>query len=288
MIRIILFNVVFFVVVGAATYFFSLEADRFSEPQTLTSPPTTSAPSGADATAIMPVSTDDIENSLPLPVSLSQVAATEDATEGDSETLALPDRNPAYATFGDRYAEISARREGRVPPPQILLNASQHAAVWQSSEKPSQLHNLSDEDATDGREFIQFNPLKLESLVAGDQFEISLSQTARTYNVIVDEVESYDNGRNVTWRGRLEGVEGFNQVSLTRGEKGLVVGGLTTPDGNFQIEVHGDQGWVANSATLFKGVDQQVIVPPELIENPPSGVVYLPAETFSEHDITTH
>lgn len=205
----------------------------------------------------------------------------------DQEILALVDTNPNYATFGDRYTEISARRAGNVPDPRAILKASWEGGVWQTDETAGQDLNLTEAELTDGREFIQFNPIKLESLVAGDSFEISLAQTARTYTVIVEEVRSDDDGRNVTWSGRIDGDDGFNQVTLTRG-KDLIVGGITTPDGYFQIQVQGDKGWIVNSATLFKGVDQQVIVPKDLIENPPSGVVYLPAETFGEHDITTH
>ena len=205
----------------------------------------------------------------------------EKESPGDVDILTQPDANPNYSTFGDRYSEISARRNGRFLDPQEILNASREETAWQPDEAASQELDLSNEDLTDGREFIKFNPMKLESLVAGDRFEISLSQTAKTYTMIVEEVQSHDDGRNVTWRGKIEGVDGFNFVTLTRGED-LVVGGITTPEGNYQIEVHGENGWIANSTTLFKGVDQQVVVPPEYIENPPADVVYLPAETFGE------
>lgn len=74
--------------------------------------------------------------------------------------------------------------------------------------------------------------------MAGDSFEISLAQTARTYTVIVEEVRSDDDGRNVTWSGRIDGDDGFNQVTLTRG-KDLIVGGLLRRTDTFRYRCRG-------------------------------------------------
>ena len=161
----------------------------------------------------------------------------------------------------------SVRRAGNVPDPRAILKASWEGGVWQTDETAGQDLNLTEAEPTDGREFIQFNPIWLESLVAGDSFEISLAQTARTYTVIVEEVRSDDDGRNVTWSGRIDGDDGFNQVTLTRG-KDLIVGGDYYAGRILSDTGAGDKGWIVNSATLFKGVDQQVIVPKDFNREP--------------------
>jgi hypothetical protein len=219
-----------------------------------------------------PATTATIPNDVPLP---------------SSDTLDLPDSNPAFATFGDRFSEVSARRNGKLIDPQALYLASREKNAWQKIDKASEKLNLSEEDLVDGREFIHLNPLKLESLVKGDRLEIRVEQIDQTYTVLIDTVAANDDGRNVTWTGAIEELEGYHQVTITRGED-LIVGGITTPEGLFQLQGQGDEGWIVNSATLFKGVDQQVVVPDQLIANPPMEIVYLPAETFSANDKHAH
>ncbi len=77
--------------------------------------------------------------------------------------------------------------------------------------------NLSAEQKLDGREFIQINPLKIESLVQGDTLEITIQQANKTYTARIDQVISEGDGRNVTWRGYLDDVESPNSFTITRG-----------------------------------------------------------------------
>jgi hypothetical protein len=197
------------------------------------------------------------------------------------DILRRPDENPNYATFKDRVYEVQARRNGQHIDPAQLWLASQQPNAWTPVNNSSDALNLSDEERNDGRKFIEFSPLKLESLVAGDTLEIDMGAAGQSFKAKIDEVRSEDNGKNVTWTGDSLDTNYPGHLTITKGDT-LIVGGITTPDGHYELQVHGNEGWIVSSATIFKGVDQQIIVPQDLLDNPPTEVVYLPVETFGE------
>ncbi|GAA3961177.1 hypothetical protein GCM10022278_19060 [Allohahella marinimesophila] len=203
------------------------------------------------------------------------------------DLLQQPDSNPDYPSFQDRVTAVSVRRNNQHFDPRALWLASQEPEAWQPLETPSQSFGLSAEEMQDGREFVRIDPLKIESLVPGDTLEIPIAQLNTTLVAYIEDVRSEDNGRNVTWTGQLAGLDAPNEFTLTRGGD-LIMGGISTPDGIFELQAHGSEGWIASGATLFKGQDQQIVVPPELIESPPSQVVYLEPETFGEHAGHSH
>jgi hypothetical protein len=177
----------------------------------------------------------------------------------EATLLSLEDPNPDYATFGDRVQEVSARRNGQAMDPRLLWLASQEKEGWSALDDMPVAAELSETERYDGREFIRVNPLKIESLVAGDKMALPISQINQTYTMKVDAVRS-ESGNSVTWTGHLEGLESDNHVVITRGDS-LIVAGITTPEGLFELQARGDEGWIASSATLFKGGD-------EIIEGP--------------------
>lgn len=199
-------------------------------------------------------------------------AADASATsQEDAALLALPDTNPEYPTFGHRVSEISNRRQGQPVDIAALYAASQLPAAWQSSDALPDSFPLSEEDRMDGREFITINPLKIESLVEGDTLDIEIGQNNGRYTARIDRV-MVQSDNNVSWFGHLEnvpGLEGQTHVYLTRGDH-LIIGGITTPDGHFEIEARGDQGWIASGATLFKHGDQLVNVDEKTLKTTPA------------------
>lgn len=197
------------------------------------------------------------------------------------DILEQPDSNSDYETFKDRFSEIRARRNGQEIDAVQLWQASQQPAAWQPLATPPDSLNLSQEEKNDGRSFITFSPLKLESLVAGDTLEIEMGHSNQSFTAKIEAARSEDNGKNVTWTGTSLDADFPGRLTITKGDT-LIVGGISTPDGHYELQVHGDKGWIVNSATIFKGVDQQVTVPQHLLENPPKEVVYLPTETFGE------
>jgi hypothetical protein len=207
-------------------------------------------------------------------------ASAEDKTSIE-EILQRPDENPNYPTFKDRVYEVQARRNGQPIDPALLWQAAQQPNAWTPLDNAPDALNLTDEERNDGRKFIEFSPLKLESLVAGDTLEIDMGAAGQSFKAKIDGVRSEDNGKNVTWTGDSLDPNYPGHLTITKGDT-LIVGGITTPDGHYELQVHGNEGWIVSSATLFKGVDQQIIVPQDLLDNPPKEVVYLPVETFGE------
>ncbi|MBK8972121.1 MAG: hypothetical protein IPM37_12380 [Hahellaceae bacterium] len=204
------------------------------------------------------------------------IAASPTTTKTDNmlsieEILRLPDTNPDYATFGDRVSEINARRNGQETDVTALHKAAQQASAWQPADTVSDQFPLSDDERMDGREFIKVDQLKIESLVAGDTLEINIAQTNGMYVARIDRVESQF-GNNVSWFGHLEDVAGtegdITNVTFTRGET-LMTAGITTPDGHFEIEARGNEGWISKSANLYKHEDTVINVPiDELAKTP--------------------
>lgn len=178
-----------------------------------------------------------------------------------ADLMAQKDPNERYGTFGKRFEEVVARRNGQTIDAQALWNAMQQKEPWQPLQETPTAPELSDADKNDGREFININPMKIESLVAGDKLDITLSQTNKNYIVNIDNVQA-ESGNNVTWTGHIDGLEADNQVNITRGDT-LIVAGITTPEGLFELQARGNQGWIASSSTMFKGEDVVIEVTPD-------------------------
>lgn len=199
-----------------------------------------------------------------------KLAPTLDSADTEA-LLSAPDPNQDYPTIAHRLNEIKNRRGAEVMDANILNDVIHSPTAWLSIESLSDQFPLTLEERLDGREFIQLNPMKIESLVAGDEIEFSISQNNGHYTARIDHVQ-VGNDNTVSWVGHLEnvpGLEGASQVYLTRGES-LLVGGITTPNGHFEIEVRGNEGWIASSATLFKQVDELIHVDKESLQRTPA------------------
>lgn len=155
-----------------------------------------------------------------------------------------------------RIDQMQARREGQHFDQEAIKNAVQQRAAWEVDPAIADNLGLDDQERYDGREFIRFSPLKLESLMPGDEMEIPLAQQNATYQMVVDKVQVQANG-NVSWYGHLKDFPMENQVSFTRG-KDLTVGSIAVPDKQFTLQAQGGMGWVVNSYTLFKGKDEHL------------------------------
>lgn len=187
------------------------------------------------------------------------------------DLLQRPDSNPAMATFANRISEITARRNGATQDVDALYSASQKSAAWSAADTVSAAFPLTDEERSDGREFIQIDPLKIESLVVGDTLDIDIGQINGHFTARIDRAEVQGND-NVSWYGHFENMpDGDNAVDVvfTRSAT-LLTGGITTPSGHFELEARGNEGWIASSATLFKQVDTALAVPPETLAKTPA------------------
>ncbi|WKB50584.1 hypothetical protein [Eleftheria terrae] len=168
----------------------------------------------------------------------------------------LVGNNTEYPTLATRLTEMAARRDGNSIDPAEALAAMQQPAAWQDDPSVAAQLPLSNEERTDGRSFMRFNPLKLETLMPGDTLDIPIKQANATYRMVVESVESHGDG-SVTWTGKLRDFPQQNQVTLTQAlgggdRKGLTHGGVTTPDESYVLQVYDNVGWMATSASLFK------------------------------------
>lgn len=151
----------------------------------------------------------------------------------------------------ERIATMQQRR-----PDWQFSNTDVAAAVsrttsWSPSEEIPRELPLKPEEFTDGRQFIELDSLKIETLMPGDQLKVSVDNSAKDYQVMIDRIEKHDYN-SISWHGHIQGDDGQKySVSFTRGEH-LTVGGLDTPDGHYVLQGHGDKGWIASSQLLFK------------------------------------
>lgn len=135
-------------------------------------------------------------------------------------------------------------------PAEVDAAMSRESAWEPKAEVPTNLP-LTQEELTDGRKFIEFDSMKIETLMPGDQVSIAIDEDNRTYQMVVESVENHDY-ETISWKGHLDVGDGENyRVSFTRG-KDLTVGGIDTPEGNYVVQAHGNTGWIASSGLLYK------------------------------------
>ncbi|MES2822529.1 MAG: hypothetical protein V4732_02935 [Pseudomonadota bacterium] len=188
--------------------------------------------------------------------------------QAPATTPALPaqkSNNSIRPEFQERFSAMQQRR----PNTQFDVNAVEAAVkrenLWATVEQPAKTLTLKPEELTDGRQFIHFDSLKIETLMPGDNLKIAIAEFKQDYEVVIDRIEQHDY-ENISWHGHIDAGDGQNyNVSFTRGEK-LTVAGIDTPEGNYVLQAHGDDGWIASSGLLFK------------VDPDASDVIYPPAE----------
>ena len=186
--------------------------------------------------------------------------ATEIVTSGPRETAQLKNTSESTATASaapiddaikTRLAAIQQRRPELNVSPANVIRMMQRPDAWSVAASIPKKLPLQPNEFNDGREFIQLEPLKIETLLPGDLLELPIQEERKTYRVKIDEVV-IQNSDTISWYGHIEGADGQNySVSITRGKQ-LMVGGLDTPEGHFVLQAYGTDGWIASSQTLFK------------------------------------
>ena len=163
-----------------------------------------------------------------------------------------PNNQPELsAELQDRLTAMQARRPDQHFNSEDVAAAAKRTTTWTATETIHRELPLAEEEFNDGRQFIELDSLKIETLMPGDQVSVRVDEKSNEYKVTIDRIEKHDYN-SISWYGHIEGDDGQRyQVSFTRGEN-LTVGGMDTPDGHFVIQAHGNKGWVASSQLLFK------------------------------------
>ena len=168
-----------------------------------------------------------------------------------SSTASSSDTFTSTPELDERLAAMKQRRPNQDFSPQEVAAAVSRTTSWQPTENIPRELPLEQEEFSDGRQFIDLDTLKIETLVPGDQVNVRVDQNGKDYKVTIDKVEKHDYN-SISWHGHIQGDDGQKySVSFTRGEN-LTVGGLDTPDGHYVLQAHGNKGWVASSQLLFK------------------------------------
>lgn len=170
--------------------------------------------------------------------------------------------NPDYPRLQTRLEAMQKRHPDRSFEPEQVVETMAQSEAWVRIESPPEELPLTPEEKFDGREYIRFNPLRVETLMPGDTLEIPVWQLGARYKMRVDHTETHANG-SVTWHGHLENFSEPHRVTITVGD-GLSLGGIETPSGHYVLQAHGKSGWIASSETLFKRNEHEtdMVIPP--------------------------
>lgn len=168
-----------------------------------------------------------------------------------TSTVVQQSSNPNDAHLENRLNILRERRPEQTFDPAEVAAAMKRTVAWESAKSIPTHLPLTSEELTDGRQFIRFDTLKLESLIPGDAFQVTIDDVRRDYEIVIDKVEKNLYG-NVSWLGHIEGDDGQTySVSFTRGKQ-LTVSSVDTPEGHYMLQAHGSDGWIASSRSLFK------------------------------------
>lgn len=190
--------------------------------------------------------------------SLSQSPKTVLSDDGPQEiSAALEERyhaiseNDRYPTLLSRISAMKARRPDAQHSPEDVLAAVERPVAWETKSTPGpKLKRLTEEELSDGRQFVDFDPLKVETLMVGDHMDIAVDSIGRVFDMKVDSVRIYDDG-NIKWKGPITNVDGGGIVTITQSPK-ITVAAVVLKQKDFTLEAYGLDGWIINSGALFK------------------------------------
>ena len=175
----------------------------------------------------------------------------------DLESLyRLVSHNEDYPTLASRVNAIKARRPNLNISPRAVLAALEKSESWETTQNPPARvrQKLTKEQLNDGRTFVEFDPIKVETLMPGDQMYIAIDELGTAYDMKVDEVKDFYNG-NLMWRGSLLNVEGTEAeggtVIITQSSR-ITSASVILREKDYTLESYGTDGWISNSAALFK------------------------------------
>jgi hypothetical protein len=158
-------------------------------------------------------------------------------------------KNENYPTLSSRMAVMNKRRpDAHFNASEILAKVAQSEA-WKIADAPGDnLNKLTANEVTDGREFIDFDPLKVESLMVGDHLSIAVSALDQVLDMKVESIRTFDSG-DIMWKGSIDNVEN-GSVTITQSES-ITLASIILSDDDFTLEAHGKDGWIHNSGSLF-------------------------------------
>ena len=166
------------------------------------------------------------------------------------ERYQLITKNTLYPTLSSRLSAINARRPGANYSPVDVLLALEKPTAWKERSQPGpKLSELTLEDLNDGRRFVDFDPLKVETLMVGDNLKMGVDPFGQVFDMRVDDVHIFNDG-NVQWKGAITNVNG-GTVAITQSHN-FTIASVVLPEDDYRLEAYGTDGWIIDGGTLSK------------------------------------
>ena len=189
---------------------------------------------------------------------VSKARRNEGTSRGDylEEQYRLVSNNEDYPTLASRINAIKDRRPNLNIPAEAVLAALEKSESWEATQGPlaKVKSKLSEVELSDGRSFLEFDRIKVETLMPGDHMYIPIDDLGTAYDMRIDEVEDFSDG-NLMWKGSLINVEGTEAeggtVTITQSSN-ITVASIVLRETDYTLESFGSEGWIADSAILFK------------------------------------
>ena len=196
------------------------------------------------------IATEISENTTsPSPGNLLSDQALPLAIESPSAPTKIKEEDFRY--IQDRLTAMQARRPDMKFDPAEVAAAIERDVAWETLKDAPEGLPLTPEELMDGREFISLDGLKMETLMPGDRVRIPIKELAGEYEITVDTVEKHDY-YSISWNGHIEGGDCQSYPATFTRSANLTIGGMETPEGQYQLQVNGDKGWIASAGLLFK------------------------------------
>lgn len=159
--------------------------------------------------------------------------------------------NDQYPTLLSRLIAIDARRPDSNYAAEDILSALEKSAAWETKKIPGpKLKKLTEEELNDGRQFVNFDPVKVETLMVGDHMDVAVDSIGRVFDMRIDSVRVFEDG-NIMWKGPVTNADGGGSVTITQSAK-VTVAAVVLAQDDFTLEAYGVDGWIVDSGTLFK------------------------------------
>lgn len=148
----------------------------------------------------------------------------------------------------DQRVELAlSRRENPKYSEDELKEALASDSVWELSSSYSETLQLSEEEISDGRIFIDSNPLIFELMTEGDSIDLDIPQLNDRISLNIDNVKV--NKSYLQWSGKVDGKEGTFRI--TRGKR-ATLGSLYVDGEHIQFEIIDGKGWIHYAHQMHK------------------------------------
>lgn len=123
--------------------------------------------------------------------------------------------------------------------------------LWEESEKAREfLQSIPEKLPGDlaGEAYIEVNTQHIKTMQLGDTFELTVPQLGTSLSAEVDMVTEHPNG-DKTIEANFPGMDKYYSVVFTVGASNSYAQ-VSTPDGVYLLEAHGDYAWIASRHSL--------------------------------------